>query len=492
MREPVINQGKVNTSQVQYNGKVYCATTRTGVLMVRRNGKICLSGNSTPFEFAGAVFEVQAPIMVFREWHRHRTQCLAGDTLITCVSPRGTSYKRTIKQIFDLKHGGVVDNAPATHKNGTSKAGTPVTRPARRQNPWRVRVLPNCQERTLRVLNERTMEFEVAQMADVWESGEKEVFEIRVGGRFIKASSKHPFFTKEHGWVELGELRPGMHIARMGKVAGRDAPYPKSLRAGIGVWTTMMRGRKIPTDPHACAGCGLLFPRDVLELDHIIPVRQSLIAALDPDNLQPLCDECHRSKTDTEQWGRLGMTKRGVRWDRIVEMPISRGIEQTYDIEMAGEHHNFVANDFVVHNCFNEVSARYVEMKPMFYIPSDERLAAGGQSKTNKQASGQPLDADVVSMSRTVIKQSGMRAYQEYQTLLDHGVARELARLVLPVNIYSRMRVAANLRNWCGFLTLRQAPNAQWEIQRFADVIAGSLSAVFPHVLELHQASRAT
>jgi thymidylate synthase (FAD) len=73
MTEPVVNQGKKNTSTVKYNGKIYCARTRTGVLMVRRNGKPVLSGNSTPFEFAGLTIEVQAPIMVFREWHRHRT-----------------------------------------------------------------------------------------------------------------------------------------------------------------------------------------------------------------------------------------------------------------------------------------------------------------------------------------------------------------------------------------------------------------------------------
>jgi thymidylate synthase (FAD) len=74
MREPVINQSKMNTSRVPYDGTIYCAHTRTGVLVVRRNGKIVLSGNSSPFEFAGAIIEVQAPIMVFREWHRHRTQ----------------------------------------------------------------------------------------------------------------------------------------------------------------------------------------------------------------------------------------------------------------------------------------------------------------------------------------------------------------------------------------------------------------------------------
>lgn len=74
MTEPVINQGKRNTDWVDYDGEVFCAHTRTGVLVVRRNGKIVLSGNSTPFEMAGAIIEVQAPIFVFREWHRHRTQ----------------------------------------------------------------------------------------------------------------------------------------------------------------------------------------------------------------------------------------------------------------------------------------------------------------------------------------------------------------------------------------------------------------------------------
>lgn len=74
MREPVINQGKKNTSREKYKGMIYCAHTRTGILVVRRNGKIVLSGNSTPFEMAGLILEIKAPIFVFREWHRHRTQ----------------------------------------------------------------------------------------------------------------------------------------------------------------------------------------------------------------------------------------------------------------------------------------------------------------------------------------------------------------------------------------------------------------------------------
>lgn len=74
MLEPVINQGKVNTTTMHYRGRIFCAHTRTGVLVVRRNNKIVLSGNSTPFEGSGATFEIKAPILVFREWQRHRSQ----------------------------------------------------------------------------------------------------------------------------------------------------------------------------------------------------------------------------------------------------------------------------------------------------------------------------------------------------------------------------------------------------------------------------------
>lgn len=73
MREPVINQVWGNTSQAQYRGDVYCAKTRTGVLVVRRNGKIVLSGNTTPFEMCEVKLLVQVPMDAWRQWIRHRT-----------------------------------------------------------------------------------------------------------------------------------------------------------------------------------------------------------------------------------------------------------------------------------------------------------------------------------------------------------------------------------------------------------------------------------
>ena len=76
MREPVINQGKIDTGLVPYSGRVYCAKTRTGILVVRRNGKIVLSANTTPFEMVEFKFRCKMPILVARQWVRHRTASL--------------------------------------------------------------------------------------------------------------------------------------------------------------------------------------------------------------------------------------------------------------------------------------------------------------------------------------------------------------------------------------------------------------------------------
>ena len=72
-RYPVINQTNVNTFEKMYEGNVYCAKTRTGILVVRRNGKIVLSGNSTPSEMVEFKFHCKMPLFIARQWLRHRT-----------------------------------------------------------------------------------------------------------------------------------------------------------------------------------------------------------------------------------------------------------------------------------------------------------------------------------------------------------------------------------------------------------------------------------
>lgn len=439
--------------------------------------------HATPFEMAGATMEIQAPILVFREWHRHRTQCLAGDTKICCVTPTGVTFTRTIKEIFDLKYGGVIDNAPARHKNGKSKTGGQAYCTARRRkHPWRVRVLPNCQNRMLRVLDEATGLFHVSRMAECWEAGVKPVFKVTAGKFSVVASAEHPFLTKR-GWVKVKRLRTGDFIARLGVVANRERPIPESLRSAIGFWTSRMRCRLLPPGPEVpCYVCKTKFPVDDLELDHVVPVLADLKLALDETNLKPACKACHRAKTNLEQPCREGTTRRGVRWARVDKLPEPAGEVMTYDLEVEGEHHNYVANDMVVHNSYSELSARYTQMPDLHYLPELSRIQA--QSK-NKQGSEGELAPGIAEEFLRRAEEDQKRVYENYQWALDQGISREIARLNTPVSRYSRMRASANLRNWLGFLTLRMASNAQLEIRECANQVGEIIADKFPRTWAL-------
>lgn len=163
--------------------------------------------------------------------------------------------------------------------------------------------------------------------------------------------------------------------------------------------------------------------------------------------------------------------------------------------EMAGATFEIKAPIFVFREwhrhrtqSYNEMSARYVALPELFYVPSAERLSAGGQSATNKQGSGGVLDEATVEDVRNVIGATCNISFQVYREMIARGVAKEIARVVLPVNTYSRMRASANLRNWLAFCTLRSTaknPAAQWEIRQFADALHNMLAETFPRTLAL-------
>lgn len=143
---------------------------------------------------------------------------------------------------------------------------------------------------------------------------------------------------------------------------------------------------------------------------------------------------------------------------------------------------------------FNELSARYTPMPDLNYVPTFERmmLNAGG---TNKQAGtvagAEELTDLTAEYSRVDIARSYREAERDYQTMLDRGVPKELARLVLPVGRYSRMRASANLRNWLAFLALRNHPAAQWEIRQYAAALQVELVKLFPRTIALFEGGAA-
>lgn len=134
---------------------------------------------------------------------------------------------------------------------------------------------------------------------------------------------------------------------------------------------------------------------------------------------------------------------------------------------------------------YNEMSARYIPLPNENYLPTLERVLAN--EKSNKQAQGTGAVLPELQAARFIsdLQQhytDGQDLYEEY---LSYGVPKELARLCIPVGRYSRMRASANLRNWLSFLTLRLAPNAQWEIRQYAEAVGEIVKTVFPRTWEL-------
>lgn len=138
----------------------------------------------------------------------------------------------------------------------------------------------------------------------------------------------------------------------------------------------------------------------------------------------------------------------------------------------------FVARQWMRHRTgtFNEVSARYSVLPDQFYIPQQVRK----QSASNRQGSsdqivdevkiGDPLEPILID-PQTFLEETSENAYAHYQALLEAGTARELARTVLPVNIYTEFYWTVDLWNLMHFLRLRLDPHAQYEIRVYAEAI---------------------
>lgn len=134
---------------------------------------------------------------------------------------------------------------------------------------------------------------------------------------------------------------------------------------------------------------------------------------------------------------------------------------------------------------YNELSARYTALPDLVYIPSLERIMAGAQSTVNKQGSAEGIDGSKASLIQGLLEQGLQTSRDAYVELLQMGLARELARLVIPVAQYSRMRASANLRNWLAFLTLRMDQGAQWEVRQYAGAMGKLIAHQFPRTWQL-------
>ncbi len=136
----------------------------------------------------------------------------------------------------------------------------------------------------------------------------------------------------------------------------------------------------------------------------------------------------------------------------------------------------FVARQWIRHRTanVNEYSARYSILDREFYIPAPDSLAA--QSTTNNQGRGDVLEGAEAQRVLDILRDDSMRAYDHYEEMISQdgqqGLARELARMNLPANIYTQWYWKVDLHNLLHFLRLRADAHAQYEIRVYAEAIA--------------------
>lgn len=159
----------------------------------------------------------------------------------------------------------------------------------------------------------------------------------------------------------------------------------------------------------------------------------------------------------------------------------------------------FVARQWIRHRTarLNEISGRYSVMQDEFYVPTPDEVRL--QSKINRQGgSSDDVPAELREQVVALLRNEQEEAYGKYGELLETGLARELARINLPVSLYTEMYWQIDLNNLFHFLRLRMDWHAQYEIRAYGDAMAQTVQAVAPlafaafeeHQLHGHSLSR--
>jgi thymidylate synthase (FAD) len=311
--------------------------------------------------------------------------------------------------------------------------------------------------------------------------------------------SRRPWNAGKSGYsirlVHSREHLDAIRRARSGERSNFWRGGRSSDRESIGAWTTLQASHVHRLYDYTCQRCRSRGGR--LHAHHIVPVWLDPGRARKIGNLVSLCDSCHREVHRTRE-SELGFAQDfadligfatdgpGVRtggWRltahsvAVVEIRYI-GLRQTYDLSVEGEWHNFVANGVVVHNSFNEFSMRYAKATDEFYVPEPEdvRMQIGKPGAY----SFEPVDEELAERTRGELREIYEQAYETYERLVEAGVARELARAVMPVGAYTEFFWTVNARALMNFVSLRAAEAAQREIRRYAEAVEQFFAAEMP------------
>ena len=283
--------------------------------------------------------------------------------------------------------------------------------------------------------------------------------------------------------------------ARSGEASNFWRGGASSARATTAAWTTMQAPKIHLQYDYTCQRCGVR--GGSLHAHHIVPVWLEPARGRDVGNLISVCDACHRiiHRTRHSELAFMRRFSDRIGYARDAEVPSRKGfkltahpvrvialqyvgLRQTYDLSIAGPWHNFIANGVVVHNSFNEFSMRYAKATDDFYVPEpdDVRTQVGKPGAYRFE----PVEPELAEQAREELEAVYEQAYAAYTRLVEAGVARELARSVMPVGAYTQFYWTVNARALMNFVSLRNSEFAQLEIRRYAEAVESFFASRMP------------
>lgn len=446
--------------------------------------------HNSPLEMIEAWFELKVPIFLARQIHRHRTFCLSGDTNLIFNRPcDGTAYRYKLQ-------------------NFVTAWGNPSQRPKLAQMQLRMVTKEN--------------NISTTNVIDAWYSGKKECFKIVLeDGRSIVASENHKFKVGNE-YIKLADLTMQDQLVVVkpkGIPVENKIPEYTQEELTKEIWNSVIENYEISNlgRVRSWYSQGSTQKKETPTLKKIslnknnravvniggkvYQVSKLVAEAFLAPSEQPYV--CHRNDNtldnrhtnlyygnaiDNSLDSAKNGSKRKLTTATVSILSIeSIGIKDTYDISVAAPEHNFVANDIVVHNCYNEVSARYSVLPEEWYIPE---VVGGKPTNGMKQGQEDNLPVEKQINFQNYLADTCRSSYFLYEAALDDGIAPEHARLFLHVNHYTHFIMKGNLHNWMNFLSLRLDRHAQIEARHYANAIYDLLKQYLPETMKLFDKHR--
>jgi thymidylate synthase (FAD) len=391
------------------------------------------------------------PHSVMQQIRTHRVgisfdvQCLAGNTEVTFVHASGSLRKIKIAELYELWTNG---KKAIRQRLKQGRNGEP-TGEYRRDGKTRIKKM------RLRVLNETTGFFEFGHIKDVMAKGIQPVYRLTLeDGKALDCTTNHRLFTT-FGWQTMGEA-VGLMTAENGQVIN------------------MTKNCWVLCNGMAVAGNGLYRNKEFLEQKNNKEAEfaKHYQPTLEPKNWQP------KPKSPGSKLRSHPVKVKSVEF---------LGFQMTYDLEVEGLWHNFVANGMVVHNSNRYTGNRIVdaaegkrEIEDVFYLrPVGSYTDRQGKRYDYTQAQ---RDRDLAWC---------LEAAKRYQQLIAEGAAEEHARGIIPFDVRQHWVMSLNVRSLMHLLDMRWKKDAQLECQKLCDLIWPHFQAWVPEIAEWYSKKRA-